>query len=172
MLVTDLGIIFIELIQRSDVSKLTSRITYWGRVKSALPDPLLENIMFFNIGQNAAISVLRYLYSVSYPHLRLATHTSAQIFGAHVNGLGSPSTYNLSVVDVISPLYIADRLKGFFIAQIPPMLGVGLARESDLYGAKDEVLEGRDVIRVTAGYASSNTGSEGVFLIYLDYWEY
>lgn len=180
MLVTERGIVFIELVQHSVVNKLSTRITHWGAVKSAIPSITGKNICFFNIGHNAGISLPRYFYSSgAYVHTNLETHTSAFMSAATSNALWNTIfTYTLDIsnVDLVSPIYIASNNNNLLIGELPPILSKIVNSTADVYGVSEFTIDNRNVLSVCAGYSSSDINSvvtqSRTFLIRTDYWEY
>lgn len=179
LMVTEQGVIFIELVQNTVINKLAARITYWGRVKSALIDNTGSNIMFFNIGYAAAIPLVNYFYSSNtYIHTNLATYTSANVTSVTSNALSqSYSQTDLSVVDLVGDIYLSNASKDLIIGKLPPILSKTVANSSDAFGVSEHLLDGRNVLSVCAGYIINSTAtmiinSSRTFLIYLDYWEY
>lgn len=178
MLVTERGIVFIELIQHSVVNKLSARITHWGAVKSAIASVTGRNICFFNIGHNAGISQPHSFYSSpDYVHTQLESHTSAWMSAATSNML-SGAAYKLDAanVDLVSPIYLADNGRAQMLGELPPMLSKVVNKTADLYGISEQTLDARSVLSVCAGrqhdvalYANSYSRT---FLIRTDYWEY
>lgn len=178
LLVTERGIVFIEIVQHTGVNKLSTRITYWGQVKSGLPSVGGQNICFFNIGHNAAITSLYYFYSTAnHAHTMLENNTSAYMSAATSYALsGSDYELNTSSIDLVSEIYLANITKNMLIAQLPPMLSKIVNAAADMYGVDDKVLNSRNVLSVCAGFAASIsayvTERSRSFLIYTDYWEY
>lgn len=178
VLVTDRGLIFIELVQHSVVNKLSARITYWGAVKSAIASVTGRNICFFNLGHNAAISYPNYFYSnYFYVHTQLETHTNAWMSAATSNMLsGATSILDTANVDLVSPIYLADSGCAQMLGELPPMLSKVVNKTADLYGISEQTLDARSVLSVCAGYPNSTApyvNSYGrTFLIRTDYWEY
>lgn len=177
LLVTERGIVFVELVQHAFVNRLSARITYWGAVKSAINDTSGGNICFFNVGHSGTITQPYYFYDRLWPaHIALATHVNAYISAATSNAL-SFGDYAIggSNVDLISPIYFASGRRDALVAELPPMLSKIVNSADDTYGISESLLDGRNVLSVCAGgndsvpkaYASGRT-----FLIRTDYWEY
>jgi len=178
MLVTERGIVFIELVQNSVVNKLSARITHWGAVKSAIASVTDRNICFFNLGHNAGIS---YPYSFygdsSYVHTQLESHTSAWMSAATSNMLtGSMYTLDTANADLVSPIYLAGSGRTQMLGELPPMLSKVVNKTADLYGISEQTLDARSVLSVCAGYSHPNPPNTNsysrTFLIRTDYWEY
>ena len=178
MLVTERGIVFIELVQHSTVNKLSARITHWGAVKSAIASVTGRNICFFNLGHNAGISSPHYFYSSSsYVHTKLETHTSAYMSAATSNAL-LVQQYKLdsSSLDLVSPIYLANNDKTLLIGELPPLLSKVVNSTTDVHGVSEFALDNRNVLSVCAGTDYSDAVSANsysrTFLIRTDYWEY
>lgn len=177
LLVTERGILFIELTQHTVVSKLSARITYLGAVKSALTSNIGKNIMFFNIGQDATTPIPYSFYSANiYTHVQLSDNSNARLSAAGSTALEAAEyALDIGVVDLVSPIYLASALKNMVIAELPPMLSKTVNKTADLYGISEQVLGDRNVLSVCAGASGSfiqTTSRARTFLIKTDYWEY
>lgn len=178
LLVTERGIMFIEIIFHTSLNKTAARLTYFGQVKSALPSSDGRNMMFFNLGHNGQIAFKSYLYATNYPHLSLAGYSSPQVFGSTIDALGaSDRTHGVSTIDLASQLYIADSSKKALIAGIVGLLGVTRSNVANAPDVSDDMLDGRPVLSIIAAYAASGTAdfilqNSASFLIYLDHWGY
>lgn len=177
MFVTERGIIFIELVRHSAVSKLSGRITYWGQCKSALIDDAGKNMMFFNVGHNAAINVPASFYSKTEVHTSIGVHTVVDMSAATGYMLAA-NTYSVdtSVADLVSPIYLAANNKSLMLGELPPMLSKVVNATADIYGVSESALDARNVMSVAAGFihptASTAISYARTFLIRTDYWEY
>lgn len=179
LMVTERGIIFIELLQNTVVNKLAARITYWSRVKSALTDNAGKNICFFNLGYNAAITQPRYFYSSpAYVHTQLPSNTSAYMSAATSSALVSIDyALDASNTDLVSPIYLVSSTQNQLLGELPAMLSKIVNNSNDVYGITETTVGGRNVLSVCAGYMASSAAPlinsySRTFLIYLDYWEY
>lgn len=177
LLVTQRGFVFIELIYLTVVSKISARMTYFGRVKSGLVDTSGANMMFFNIGHSASIAMPSDLYQTTYPHLQLNRFTAPQLLSATPFALGQQTYFfGLSALDVASAIYIAVTGKDVVIAELVGILTKVVNLAADTYGVSDTQINTRPVLSVCCGYASESSLSaqqnSRTFLIYLDYWEY
>ena len=177
MLVTERGLVFIELVQHSVVNKLSARITYWGAVKSAVPSVTGKNICFFNLGHNAGISYPNYLYSPNiYTHVQLDGYAAAQMSAAINYSASQGFTLGMSNVDLVSSIYLTPNTQATVIGELPVMLSKIINSASDIYGISEFALGGRNVLSVCAGYAATPDNQAYIysrtFLIRTDYWEY
>lgn len=177
LLVTERGIIFIEIVYSSTVGRLAQRITYWGQLKSAIPNTTGKNISFFNIGYNAAITSNAFIYnSTSYIHAQIEIYTAVYWSAATSNALNSTYLMDVSDLDLASQIYLANTGRSLILGAFTPMLSKIVNKSSDTYGLSESVIDGRNVINVCAGFASNNlsvsTSYSNAFLIYSDYWEY
>lgn len=178
LLVSERGIIFIEILHNTAVSNLSSRITYLGQIKSALTSTVGSNILFFNVGQNAAISNPANIYSANTTvHINLGTHSKTYIHAANSAALeGLLYTMDTSAVDLISPMYLSNADKNLLLGELPPILSKIVNKSSDIYGVSETTVGSRNALSVCAGYAVSNAntarGFSRTFLVPLDYWEY
>lgn len=178
LFVTERGILFVEIVQHSNISKLSTRITYWGAVKSGISSVNGKNICFFNIGHNATTGQPYNFYSATnYVHVMLESNKSAFMSAATSNAL-SKVTYDVDIsnVDLVSPIYIATASFDMLIGELPPILSKVVNSTADIYGISNTTLGVRPVFIACAGF--SNTMSENTirmsrtFLIKTDYWEY
>ena len=178
LLVTDKGVIFLELVYANQVSKLSVRITYFGQVKSGLIDTSGNNIMFFNIGHNAAIAEPHSLYRSGYPFLRLALQEQVRLISANPFSTQVVEyKFGISNVDIASSLYITNDYGNTTLGQVVGLLSKTVNDTADMYGATEATVGGRPALSVCAGisYAGGESSmySYGrTYLIYLDYWEY
>lgn len=178
LLVTERGIIFIESVQLTVASKLSSRITYWGQLKSALTSEIGKNICFFNIGHGGAITQNYFFYNAAnYVHISLSNQTYAWVSSATSNALvGQSYVLNTALVDLVGAIYLTNLNKDMLIAQLPAILSKIVNKSSDLYGVSEQTIDSRSVLEVCAGYATTSleTANERsrTFLIRNDYWEY
>lgn len=174
LLVTARGILFVEIVQHSVVNKLSTRITHWGQLKSALTDVAGKNICFFSIGHNGGIAVPNYLYTRNtYPHTKIA--------GASDLKFTTPLpadrfVMSMSNIDLISAVYLTDSTGSFVAAQLPAILSNFVSNPLNVYGVDGVVIDGRPALSICAGYANGNPDWQiteaRCFLIYLDNWEY
>lgn len=177
MFVTNRGIVFIELVQHTVANKLSGRITKWGQVKSSLHADG-ENMCFFNIGHNAAIALAHYFYSsVSYVHVNLSSHEKSRISAATSHALSKPDCkLNASNIDLISNIYLTGASEDMLIGELTALLSKFVNNKSDIYGVSEQMIGGRNVLSVCAGYSSSTDANtyerSRTFLIPTDYWEY
>lgn len=178
LFVTERGIVFIEIVQHSVASKMSTRITHWGQIKSAVPVVNGKNVSFFNIGHSGATGSPDYFYrDGSRLHTMLESYTSAFISSATAAALsGSSYTLDASVVDLVSPIYLTNAGRSLLIAELPPMLSVIVNNSADLYGVSDTTVGGRPVFKVCAGPDATQLqyvlSTCRTFLIRTDYWEY
>jgi|GEM_PF-3166713 len=177
LLVTERGIVFIELIYHTAINKLSCRLTYLSQVKSGLVNTLGSNMMFFNVGHGGNASIPSRIFEAPYAQLRLGTYTTAQIFAA------SPFAYavldytlGVSSVDLISPLYLASSDKKVLLGELSPLLIKVVNKVDDLYDVSDYMVDGRPILSIGLGVALSTTSLVQSYcrtiLIRLDYWEF
>lgn len=178
LFVTDRGILFVELVYFTTVSKLSARITYLGQVKSGLSSVSGKNIMFFNLGHDASITYPRDFYnSSSAIHMNLDGYTSVYTSAATARAsLNAGYVLDVSNIDLVSEIYLSNNNGDILIGFLPPLLGNIVNKTSDLYGANEVVLDGRNYLRVCAAWAASASATalpySRTFLIPLDYWSY
>ena len=180
LIVTDRGIIFLELVYSTQVSKLSARITYFCQVKSGLVDTIGANIMFFNTGHNSAITEPRYLYYPAYPHMRLGSQDSPQLVSSNAwSTKSSEYQTGVSSIDVASALYITNVTSdvSVMVGEVVGILSQVVNNTTDMYGANDVNISDRPALSVCAGISYASNASKmysygRTFLVYLDYWEY
>ena len=177
LIVTDRGLFFIELIRHSAISNTSARLTYFGQIKSALMDNGGANIGFYNVGHNATVTPPSNFFSSSNSGINLNDNTGLYIFGATPSVLGQSSyEYGQSNVDIVTALYLARNDKKVMVGEIVGMLSKTVNNIADAYGKSDTDVDGRPVLRITLGQATSNLQFAQEYartmLIRLDYWEY
>lgn len=178
LLVTSQGVLFIETVQHSTINKPSSRITYFGSVKSALADTVGQNLCFFNIGHNGAIGNLYRFFDTGsasyYYNIFVGSYGEGRYVSA-TNYALSVSRYSQdeSVIDLVSPIYLSSNESSrVLLGQLPPLLSKIVSKAEDMYDIKELSLDGRSVLSVTAGYTYDDVQLGRTFLIPLDYWEY
>lgn len=175
LLVTERGILFIELVQHSEVNKVSSRITYWGQVKSAINNASGKNIVFFNVGHNGAIGQPVSFYSATIG-IELGSYTATRTSTAATNALsGSTLQADISFLDLIGAIYLTTDGRDMLIGELPPMLSRVVNKTSDSYGVTESILDGRSVLNVEAGYGNPLPNAyrySRSFSVPTDYWEY
>lgn len=175
LLATDKGFIFIEMVYQTSLNKVSARLTYIGRVKSAIENTNGANMSFFNVGHDGSILRFSYMYTADRIHFRLGTYDYSHIFGSHTETLGSTSReLDTMSVEMVSPLYVCDRYKRVFLAEIPAILGVSPAKADSILGVLETTINGRPALRLSgfAGTLNNTVAFAPVFMIYLDVWDY
>lgn len=174
MLVTERGILFIELLQSSVLNEITARITYWGNIKSALTSTLGANIAFFNIGHGATLTSPPYFYSTSYTHLNIGGLSGLRLGDVTPFSVGAEYTMAVSVMDIVSSVYVYTPTQ--MVGQIPAIMTKVVNQSVGMYGVADTTLDTRPVFKVTLGNPIGNAAglyARGrVVLLYTDFWEY
>lgn len=175
LLVTERGILFIELVQHSEVNKVSSRITYWGQVKSAINNANGKNIVCFNVGHNGAITQAASFYSATIG-IELGSYTATRTSTAATNALsGSTLQADTSFLDLIGAIYLTTDGRDMLIGELPPMLSRVVNKTLDSYGISETVLDGRSILNVEAGHANPLPNAyrySRAFSIRTDFWEY
>lgn len=179
ILVTNQGICFIEHTLNTAVADQTCRLTYWGRLKSALINNVGANICFWSMGLSSLNPIpLRFLtQSPNIPDTRIAGYNNqCEFFGTSLTLMDENlySTVVVSNVDLISPLYL--RYNTDFVAEHPAiLLRVGSAI-TDFYGVESVVINKRPAIRLCVTHsqdvAVATRKYAAPLFIYTDYWEY
>lgn len=178
LFVTARGILFIESLQATAVNKLSPRITYWGQIKSAITDIGGQNILFFNVGHNGAISIPAYIYnSDSQFHINIGASVKAYMSAATSGMLSANvSVFDTSNVDLVSPIYLSSSAKNSMLGEIPFMLSRCLSSGAQMFDSTDLTLDGRSVMSVCAGFTDNRAEViatySRAFFVKTDYWEY
>lgn len=170
LLVTERGMIFVELVQHTVAAKLSTRITYIGQMKSAISGDV-ENMLFFNIGHDATIENNQ-IYSRSYIQPVLGTQLDTSLIA--ITSSTRDNTFDLKTISLTSRIFV-DSAQGI-LATVAGIYSQDVAQESEIYGVRERKIDSFTVLDVTAGYSySSEVGvyNRGrVFSLNLDYWEY
>lgn len=176
LLVTDLGIYFIEVVYSTPAADTLARVTYWGQIKSALDVNIGKNIAFFNVGWNGQVPNTQEFYTNSSgsTHYSLSNLTSLTFSSANLDMLKTLGVDSNTSVELISPLYLHNG--GKLTAQQSGLLLSSVNSSAELVGLKDIVFDGRPAYRVCMSYHHANLPDienyARVFIIFLDYWEY
>lgn len=175
LLATALGFYFIEHVYSTDVSKLSSRITYFGQIKLAIASN--SNLCFFNIGHNSQIGAIYNFFSArdgAHYHIAagnvvpttIATHDK---YGANLN-----SQRQDSLIDVISPIF-ALQTDVRIVGQHPGLMSRIDGYISQMFGVSDIDVGGKPTLKIAAGNEANSSymvwQGQG-FNIALDFWEY
>lgn len=178
LLVTQRGIIFIELVYSTAVNNLSARLTYFGSIKSAINDSNGINIAFFNVGHSATIPEPRYLFNSGYPHFKVETYTGLNVISATPFSSFYVASFKtgVSLVDITSQLYLCTS-DAIFIGELPGTLLKSVNNPPQIYGISNSTFNNRPVLKICLGYGNSNDAvylyAYGrVMLIYLDQWSY
>lgn len=181
LLVTEQGFYFIEILNSSLIDTLFARVTYFGRIKSALIEGVNNNIAFFSIGSNSHALVASDFFSssnISDKHYQVGSYNTAIKFGA-ANLESFTRSYTLATdttasAELISPLYLYNT--GYFVGQQPAMLLKETNLDANRYGVYDTTIESRPVLSACLAWDINDIDlfkkSAKSILIYLDTWEY
>ena len=178
LLVTALGLYFLEHAQHSAVQAVSSRLTYIGATKSALLDTAGVNIAFYNIGHTSAINEPVGFYNNSYGAFFAV--------GAYRNMYPIDSTplrqnqgdilYGVSAIILTSPVYLTSATNDLVVAQLSGLLTQINNTSEQAYGKNEVLINARPALQISLGYDTSSAKSARsrarTVLIYLDYWEY
>lgn len=179
LLVTGLGLFFVEMMHNSVIGDIVSRITYWGAVKSALKSDTGQNIAFYNLGHQATMGQpYEFFTESSKAWYRLSGITSTLVAGG-VNTYTISQQYGLhidtkSAIEIRSPTYLYQGIS--IVAELPALMMSSNNGSISDYGAYDTYIEGRPALSLCltlAGSATSiYTSYSRTILLRLDYWEY
>lgn len=180
LIVSDKGLFFIEKMQSSETALINCRITYWGRVKSALPDTNAINMSFWCVGFGSPIGIPYQFFresSTSPAYHQVAGKTNLTFAAANMTLFAGDNVIdNLqSAVDIVSELYIGTKTQ--LVGQQPGiLLSLPPDANSVIAGAYDVALDSRPILTVRLGRsvsgATNQINQSRIVLIRLDYWEY
>ncbi|WP_296206892.1 hypothetical protein [Psychrobacter sp. UBA3480] len=175
LLVTGRGFFFIESMYQSDIGAMVARVTYFGRVKSAITTTSGKNIAYWSVGHGASYQPYQLYSTTSASHFNLESYTNLTFSSANISGItAGAKTYGTSEADVVSKLYLYSG--SVFAAEHPGFMAVDSAKSANLFGIRDTVDDNnRPMIYVCMGREVSSSNVEGSargVLVYLDYWEY
>lgn len=176
LLVTDQGVLFVEVYYNLTVNNHLARLTYWGRIKDAIVANAGRNIAFWSTGYGQdANPPYSFFTGTGGKHYRVGDYTSVTFSASNITMLASSSrTFDGSYVDISSALYLKDQ--DTFIGEQPAVLASYVASESNLYGVGDVVVASRPMLSACISYEANQVSalrnySQMVYLA-LDYWEY
>lgn len=179
LLVTERGILLVEVGVHQLVGQPTARITYWGQVKSASLTNLGSNIAFLGFGYAAASGDAPDFFRVDLTnnrHYSVNGNSSLYMGAANITALqGQSTTRGNSAVDITSALYLYTN-SNELVAEQPAFLMTTINKDSDVFGVRDTTIGTRPALYACAGSAIYDAAAQkklarGV-LIPLDYWEY
>ncbi|MGM8939565.1 hypothetical protein ACS8E2_12815 [Psychrobacter glaciei] len=174
LLVTTRGLLFIEKLYHSDVSKTVARVTYWGQLKSVSATNSGVNIGFWSAGHGSSWQPYQFFSDPSKLSFSVNGYSTLEVSTANIESLKrSEKLYSDSVTDLMSSVYLYKA--GALIAEHPAILVEDSANSSGLYGIRDKIVQSRNVLHLPLSREVSPTfllGAVRVFLVYLDYWEY
>lgn len=185
LLTTKYGIFLIEIVQSSVVAAPVARLTYWGKVKSALPTET-SNICFWNVGFLGASDYTHSFFSykalITKAHYKLNSLTGFVFAATNIGAINADHYDSDSTISLASELYIAsvdaNLLSNFkIVAKQPAILLKSESKTESIFdGVYDTTSAGRPVIKICLGQAHANIefvrwASVNV-LIHLDYWDY
>ena len=173
LLATAQGIIFIEVLDDNIAKGLVTRVTYFGRIKSALKNDENSNIAYWSVGHNASDPTA--FWNEVKANYRVGTYTSATIIV--INAIRS-KTYitddTTSAVEPVSPWYLYNVAN--FLGVQPAMLLTVLNNDAERFKVLDTVFDGKPMLSVPVSYATGDLDRYNKYtrtlLIALDYWEY
>lgn len=176
LLVTDRGIVFVEVLYSTTVNKKVARMTYFGQTKTMLAGASNQNIAFFNIGASAASADPQSFFTstTSNTHYNISGLTAISFAAANIDMFTNNMSWYSSTVDMVAPLYLRNGAN--MVAEQPAILLKKVNKEDDLYGVYDDVVSLRPVLHVLAAFSDANANYMNdfsrAFNIYLDYWEF
>lgn len=177
LLVTNRGLIFLEVLYSNHASATIARATYWGAVKgtSAVGG---SNIAQWIAGAHAPYrNATRFFtgYADNLHHAVVGSKSTGWSFlSLSLDVIEKSKARGDSTVDFISPLYLSGDNR--IIAQYAGVLVNDVAQNADVFGVYDTTLDSRPVL--FASLANADTALTPMLqysvptLIHLDYWEY
>lgn len=179
LLVTKQGVIFIEILDDNIAKGLVTRVTYCGRIKSALKNDGTKNMAFWSVGHSAGDPTNFWAYNVNasgtkYDY-RVGAYDNAKIL---VINAQRTTTYinddTTAAVEVVSPWYLYNAAN--FLGVQPAVLLTVLNIDSERFNVTDTVFDGNPVLSVPVSFATSTLEKYNQYtrtlLISLDNWEY
>lgn len=171
LLITNRGIIFVEMFFQTVVNAVMCRMTYIGQVKSTLSTDS-KNILFWCIGAFAP-NVTPTSAVKEVKHCFVHTYTNLYFTSANMAFLRPTLPRSVSTVEVINGIFLHNN--AHVIAEVPGVLLKTVNDSSKIFGCYTTTFESRPVLYVCAGrnYILPDADVESVgMLIYLDNWEY
>lgn len=173
LLATAQGVIFIEVLDDNIAKGLVTRVTYFGRIKSALKNDENANIAFWSVGHNAGDPTN--FWSGIKASYRAGIYTSAAI--VVINAIRT-TTYisddTTSAVEPVSPWYLYNGAN--FIGIQPAVLLTVLNNDAERFKVLDTVFDGKPMLSVPVSYATGDLDRYNKYtrtlLLALDNWEY
>ncbi|WLG12763.1 hypothetical protein Q6344_09100 [Psychrobacter cibarius] len=176
LLVTQLGVLFVEILVNPYNNKRMARVTNWGQIKSAAASDTGANIGFWHAGVSGSANFTNDFYGY-------AAETYYNVGGVKTTTLSSANivaltktneSYGLINVDLTSDLYLYSGAT--LIGQQVGLLVGTVAQEVDLFGVYDDTLAGRPVLKLCLGRDDSRKDYLvkycSVMYLHLDYWGY
>jgi hypothetical protein len=176
LLVTKQGFTFIEILDDTIALGLVTRVTYFGRIKSALKNTSGANIAFWSVGHSSS-DPTNFWAASSSPNKYFITgdYTSASI--VVINSVRT-TTYidndTTSAVELVSAWYLYNFAN--FMGEQPGILLTVSNINADRFKVENIVSNGRPVLSVPVSYATGDLDRYNKYtrtlLIYTDFWGY
>ncbi len=171
LLVTNRGVIFIELYYQTEVNAVMCRMTYIGRVKSTLASEG-KNILFWCTGVSAPnFHPTNEIRQVK--HCFVNNYTDLYFTAANMAFIEPTLPRNISTVEVINSIFLHNGSN--VIAEVPGILLNAVNDDLKLFGCYVTTFESRSMLYVCLGL-NYNLDQAKIYsigiLIYLDKWEY
>ncbi|MBZ1392846.1 hypothetical protein [Psychrobacter pacificensis] len=172
LLVSERGLLFIEIVQHTTVSSLSCRLTYFSAQKST-SSTIGDDIVFFNTGHSGAINTYNQLYG--YANAYISQDATAKIITTSPHMLGVDYTYDASSIDLAADIYTALGNGSALLGKLPALMCQTPAQQPT-FGLRDVLIDGRAFLEFFCGDTSASAttvyGYGRTFLSPLDYWEY
>lgn len=179
LLVTDVAIIFVELLWSNTINNLVSRVAYLGQIKSALINNTGVNMAFWSLGHTGG-DPTEFFKSAPFATLYSYDNGGFNRFGNKVSAINaeraSDTTLNigaLSSAEIVAPWYIYN--KGVLLGEQPAVMLRDINNPADNFGVYDTVFNNRPVLSCCVTYPTTTAENyqkySRTLLISLDYWE-
>lgn len=176
LLVTQRGILFIEITKVDTSAYIRARVTYYGALKSAITNSG-KNIGFWSTGAGDIYDSFLFFQNLNTrAHYNLSSYTQLSSASLGLATLGNNSikkTYNVSDITITSSIFLL--VGSVIVAEQPAVLLQDVNKSTDVLVKKDILVDDRPCLYVAVGRTvkSSDSIDYSVPLaIRLDYWEY
>lgn len=177
LLVTAQGIIFIEILDDTIALGLVTRVTYFGRIKSALKNDNSVNIAFWSVGHGSGDPTNFWLINHIDPnkHIMAGAYTAASIVTINATRTTTYIDNDItSAVEPVSAWYLYNNAN--FMGEQPAVLLTIGNINTERFKVIEKSFNGRPILSVPVSYATGDLDRYNKYtrtlLIHTDYWEY
>lgn len=178
LMVADRGLFFVEVFYSSHVNNTIARVTYWGALKTAIPDITGKNIAYWCMGASADMGLPYIFFEANKStsrHFDVAGYTALIPSSANIDMLSSPEV-KLGISTAIIDAVIYYREDTSFIAEQPAVVVRRLNNTANMFGVYDGLFNDRPALHVNLGTTYNSEVLIAKYgrniILYLDYWEY